>query len=779
MRQIRRIATVLCLCGTVSFAASDVRPASAGEMTLKNGLVVVGKAKRLQALTLDSVRQRNRDSETFSLPFVMVENGYQRIFVPRRQIAKLDERDDLGRLETFTFRQRKTGAHVAAGQVLETSPFNQFGQRIHKLRTSHGIDDVVVGVTKINPRYVALTGLTVQWDYGVATAAIPPAQLDLMIRKATDQKNPDHRFAIARFYLQAGFYDESGKELVSIAKDFPELAPRVEDARRELQNYEHRLILQELARRKAAGQHELAHAFALAVPQNEASATVLHDVHELLRDYDTAHERMAKVRVLLADLQAKLDKDKPDLVNAAMQMRSVVDEQLSIESLDRLQAFFNLMDDTTLKPSEKLALAYSGWVVGSASAVTDLGLATRMWQAQHAILEYLRAESPQDRKERLTELSGLDGVTTDVVLKLIRNLPPVIDTVEMRPAAAATLQVAGRDSETRPSYAAIVPPEYDWRHSYPMIVALHGADHSAKAELEWWAGTTENPGLAQKRGYIVIVPEYMEEGQRTYNYSVAAHDAVLRAIVDARKRFTVDSDRVFLTGHGTGADAAFDIGMSHPDLFAGVVPINGLCAGACKWYTQNATHTQWYVVTGEFDGRETFNANAPTLSRIMRQSADVVLVEFAQRGYESYHEEGPRIFDWMEGMRRQKPPREFRMSVLRPSESRFYWLRADGLPQSVVQPTFLAGPTHGNVKPMILNAKITPGNTIYVLSSGGKSHSIWLSPDLVNFAQPVSIHVRGTQKFHGKVHPSIEAILEDYRLRADRQTLYTARIDIN
>jgi hypothetical protein len=160
-------------------------------------------------------------------------------------------------------------------------------------------------------------------------------------------------------------------------------------------------------------------------------------------------------------------------------------------------------------------------------------------------------------------------------------------------------------------------------------------------------------------------------------------------------------------------------------------------------------------------------------------SADVVLVEFAQRGYESYHEEGPRIFDWMEGLRRQKPPREFRMSVLRPSESRFYWLRADGLPPSVVQPTFLAGPTHGNVKPMILRAKITPGNTIYVLSSGGKSHSIWLSPDLVNFAQRVSIHVRGTEKFHKMVHPSIEAILEDYRLRADRQTLYTARIDLN
>jgi hypothetical protein len=132
----------------------------------------------------------------------------------------------------------------------------------------------------------------------------------------------------------------------------------------------------------------------------------------------------------------------------------------------------------------------------------------------------------------------------------------------------------------------------------------------------------------------------------------------------------------------------------------------------------------------------------------------------------------------MNPLRRQKPPREFRMSVLRPSESRFYWLRADGLPQSVLQPTFLAGQSKGVVKAMVLSAHITPGNTIY-LTSGAKSHSVWLSPDLVNFTKRVQINVRGTQKFHGMVQPSVEAILEDFRLRADRQTIYTARIDLN
>ncbi len=264
MRHIWGRVAVLGPLAALVAATVGLPSASAGELTLKNGLVVSGKLKRLQALAVDGARPvRQRETETLSLPFVMVENGYERIFVGRQQIARLDERDDLGRLETFTLRQHRTGFHAATGTVVETSPFNEFGQRTHKLRTSRGLEEIVVGATKINPLYISCTGLNVVWEYGVATNSLPASQIDLMIRKATDRKNPDHRFAIARFYLQAGFYDESGKELESIAKDFPELAPRVADARKELQNYEHRLILQELSRRKAAGQYELAHAAAL------------------------------------------------------------------------------------------------------------------------------------------------------------------------------------------------------------------------------------------------------------------------------------------------------------------------------------------------------------------------------------------------------------------------------------------------------------------------------------------------------------------------------------
>jgi pimeloyl-ACP methyl ester carboxylesterase len=765
----------------VAVALFSCSPLGAGEVTLKNGLILSGNPRKIQALTVE--RKRPRDNEVLSLPFVMVENGYQRIFVPTGQAARIDERDDLSKFESFQLSQHRTGGRQITGRVVSTGPFNEYGQRTHTLQTPQRQEEIVVGITKIGPKYVSLTGLRYQWNYGMTTSAIPPEQLDAMIRKVTDRKNPDHRFGIARFYLQTGLYEESAKELESIAKDFPELSGRVADARKELQDLEHKLILQELRRRKAAGQHELAHSYALGVPLDTASGSVAHDVRDLLTAYDTGRERIAKARVVLGELQAQL-KDH-NLVTAVMPLRPMLDEQLSLESLDRLGAFFNLVDDKTLQPAEKLALAYSGTVVGSAAAVTDLPLAIRLWEAQHAILEYLRTDSPQDRNDRLALLNGLDGITPDLVLKLIQNLPPLVETPDIRPGVPTALQVNARSAEPGPSYGVLLPPEYDWHHKYPMIVALRPAEHSSKAELDFWGGTAAKPGRAQAAGYIVIAPEYVETEAREYGYSMSSHDAVLRSIIDARKRFNVDSDRIFLTGHGMGGDAAFDVGMSHPDFFAGVIPINGICNHYCTWYWPNAGHTAWYVVTGEFDARGTFPIDVKTLARMMGSSTgytngmDVVLVEFLQRGYESYFEETPRIFDWMESQRRQKTPRDFTMNVLRPSENHFYWLRAEGLPKSVTESNVLAGPSRGTVSPMHLAGKISPaGGTIRLAPAAAKSYTIWLSPDLVSFEKPLVIMLREMRKYHKVPKSSIADILDDFSTRADRQMIFTARIDL-
>src|SRR5262249_17220599 len=146
------------------------------------------------------------------------------------------------------------------------------------------------------------------------------------------------------------------------------------------------------------------------------------------------------------------------------------------------------------------------------------------------------------------------------------------------------------------AYHVLLPEEYRPSHRHPLIITLSPGGRAPEKQLEWWGSSAEGkPGQAQRHGYVVVSPEWTDPKPSEYDYAARAPEAVQHVLRDVRKRFGVDSDQVFLSGHGMGGDAAFDIGMSHPDLFAGVIPITGVSDKYCKWYWQNAKGVAWYI----------------------------------------------------------------------------------------------------------------------------------------------------------------------------------------
>src|SRR5207253_9758494 len=110
---------------------------------------------------------------------------------------------------------------------------------------------------------------------------------------------------------------------------------------------------------------------------------------------------------------------------------------------------------------------------------------------------------------------------------------------------------------------------------------------------------------AALHGYILVAPAWGGEFGQRYGYSPEEHAAVLDALWDLRRRFQVNSDRVFLLGAGDGADMAFDVGLAHPDLFAGVLPVSGSPHLFAQRYAQlggNGQHLPFYVVSGTVAG---------------------------------------------------------------------------------------------------------------------------------------------------------------------------------
>lgn len=773
-------ALILCFLGLDFFPFSA---AQAGEVELEHGTIIRGSLVPILGLT-DALASKlegdvpiQESARTFDgAPIYLVDDGMVRYFVPRRQVVRKNQDQELSRLETFKLPQKVTGRNQmlkTVGSYIDVTDFDKFGRRTVTLNTSKGNLALLQGVTEITPHHLKLTGLKQQWDLGLRTTSIKEDVLDAMLNEAIDHLNPNERIAVARFYIQAGLYLPAGEAFDAIERDFPEYKEKIATYVSELRTLHSQQLLNELNQRRRAGQHRLAQNAIMKFPTNNVAQSILRQIREVQDDYNKQQEQIDKARIRLGELEAEI-KD-PATRNLLQAYRREVMTQLNFETVNRLGAFLNLENDDSLTAQEKLALAYSGWIVGAANVVTDLNTALNLWTARAQVLEYLRTENEQLSDQMLETLSNLEGVSAAVVKQMIPLLPPILDAPVRDITNSFPVHVTDPKAEVPVSYSVLLPIEYDPHHTYPMIVALRPSTLDANSVLDWWGKYKNGPGQSQRRGYIVIAPEYLSKDQVNYEDNVTAHYAVIESIRDARKRFNVDSDRVFLSGHGTGADAAFDIGMSHPDLFAGVMPIAGKTSAFNLHYWQNAKDLPFYIVGGELD-RDTLEHNSLVINRMMRYGYDIIYAEYKGRGYESYYEEIHNLFNWMELHQRLKYPKDIEEKILRPIDNRFYWVRTEDLPAKSMQPVTFNSNQRIRARPVELKVNIKIGNVIYV-RSGGKINTLWLNPELVDFDKRLEVRIDGQRKFNDFLRPDMKAMLDDFKNRGDRQKLFDARLD--
>ena len=157
--------------------------------------------------------------------------------------------------------------------------------------------------------------------------------------------------------------------------------------------------------------------------------------------------------------------------------------------------------------------------------------------------------------------SDLDAVRDLPGYQVVRNM--VSENTERRrdlvfrnAAETAPLTVLPKDGGDRPR---------------PLIIALHGYGDSPINYPYAWGP------VAEEFGAVLIVPA----GPRTVGNgrgwgNVDEAEAVVEATIEyAKKTLGVDWDRVVLTGFSQGGFMAMALGIRHPDLFAGVIPMAG------------------------------------------------------------------------------------------------------------------------------------------------------------------------------------------------------------
>jgi predicted esterase len=329
------------------------------------------------------------------------------------------------------------------------------------------------------------------------------------------------------------------------------------------------------------------------------------------------------------------------------------------------------------------------------------------------------------------------------------------------------------------NYLVQVPPEYNPYRRYPAIVTLNAGGTTPEKQIDWWAGESSEKakarlGQATRQGYIVIAPAWTKEHQRSYEYSAREHAAVLFSLRDACRRFSIDTDKVFLSGHSIGGDAAWDIGLSHPDLWAGVIPFVPVADKYVSRYWENAKTVPFYFVTGELDG-DKISQNSQDFNRYLQRTGyDVMVTQYLGRGHEHYHDDIQRVFKWMSLHERNFFRDEFACVTMRPWDNFFWWAEMlEFPPQATVNP--YRWPPDRNMRPAIIEGNIYPGNRVSVKTNVGRV-TLWLAPEMVNFDERVTVAVNGRSRSE-LLKGSVATILDDVRTRADRQHPFWVKLD--
>lgn len=786
-RAARTYLSVVALSAVVALVAS-VAASDAQTLLLKDGRTLEGRFAQVAGVAESPLNPNLTPGEVAVTPLLVIDDGLRRTFIHSFYVQRvLDETPERKvRVRVWQNVADKGGGVGRVGQARRVTPFDEYGRRIVELNTRDGVLSVVQGITEITPVYTRVQGLTgptrpIVWDLRIATSSIPRETLEKILKTAVPQDDVDKRLQVVRLYLQSDRYDDAEQELAEIVSDFPEMS-QLNDEIRQLRQLGSRLILKELQLRAEAGQHALTRQKLSGFPSEGVAGTTLAQVRELLAKYEAEDHRREQV---LAELgaQAALVPDEDNRALAESFAKEISTE-VGAASIDRLASFERLADAADLTAEQKMALAISGWLVGANNATDNFHVAVSLAGVRDKVRQYLREPEAIERSRILDETRDLEGATVARVAQLLKLMRPPLDIPIDSELNAGRYQISipGLSGDENVQYFVQLPLEYDPLRRYPAIVALADSGVSPEAMLDYWAGSAGEDGQvgqALRHGYITIGVQWRRGRQTTYGYSAREHHAVLSSLRDACRRLSIDTDRVFLTGHGAGGNAAWDVALAHPDVWAGVIPFVALADRYVLRYGLNAEYVPWYFVAGELDG-DKMAENARELDRYVggaraAPNVDATVVEYRGRGYEPFGDEIQRLFDWM-GRRRRTIPTEFECVTMRPWDNFFWWLEVQGLPdKSMVAPA--SWPPPRSARPIKLRSKLAAGNKIMVFEQADAT-TVWLGPEFVNFVEPLEVELNGRRINEERfVKPDLGVLLEDARSRADRLHPFWAKVE--
>ena len=738
---------------------------------------------------------------------VVITDGLRRVFIGDNHVLNLGDSGQSDEIN-FDIDQKSYNGSEGNGAFVGVGPFNQYGHRQFSINVRLPDKTSVrrtytQGITKITPRYCVLKTLVgnptaplKQWTMHIATGTVPKNVLrNVLLSRVKNPNKPEEFFDIAYLFQQMGDYKLASEELRQIESKFPGLKEQIRDQRDKIGQLKARQILREIDLRKDSGQFDLALQMAKVPAKERLAGEIKAEFDNVEADELAARKRVSQTRALAIELTKQVQNLSNEQIEAVNRFRDELETDLNRFNENRLAAYIRLADDISMPAQQKLALAISGWLLGSNNAIENLAVVQSMFVVRDLVSEYLdEATTAQRRTSILRELAILESGTPAILDPMIQQMKPIetaatVDSYTGESAIEFTVEVPGTAANPEPIQfrcMAHLPPQYNPYRKYPMIISLTGGTQSLDQNMEIWYGKYNQKlkirqGNAPRNGYIVVTVDWRVPGQTRWNHSGREHRVVLDALYRSLRLFSVDSDRVFLSGHREGGDGAYDIGISHPEHWAGILGYSGAFDKYINKYWDNI-HVQLplYCVNGQKDVVSIAKMQFAINKWMRPKYINPTIVQYIGRGNELFMEDLPFAFKWMKGQKRPWPDRggfEFTCNALRPWDTYFWFYELNGIPDDrVVRPELFNQTKKFNK--VEISGEITSLNSFRLGPASMKINSdstLWLSPQFADLDEQIQIRGRGS--FKGSVTASRKIILDDVLRRADREHIYHAKVD--
>ncbi len=765
----------------------------------------LGPGDRFEIGTFTSGGSVNARAQALTKSIVGMDDGLRKTYVNINRV--LDNPQQAKSLLKIDFEgnqsEVESGQNAPLIQVLlgpgEPTAFELFGRRFYSVLGPKGITNFVQGITEVSTQYVRVQTLDtdkneLRWDMRLSPFSFDSQMLMDILAHNASRERPKDWLDIVNFFSESRRFVEAREMLVKAIHKFPEL----ENQASQLKQFDQLLadqLFEAAQNAQLAGQHRFARMILESIDKTKVALETQLKVDRRLQALAVELKDQSEILQWLHDDISKMPesetKEKFTLIEQEISLN------LTADTVTRLSDYRRRRADATLKPEQLASLAVSGWLFGPTIGEDNSAVVASGIQARSLITEYLSSRVRND--QAIESISRLEAGSPRLVAKILENMPPPLQVPDQ---ASVQKLVYGPDSQETPTevtvpgrfaievpqkgrrmgtnvrYIVQLPPEYNPYRRYPCVLTIPSQYSTAEQQIDWWVGyfSPNSPeqrclGEASRRGYIVVSPDWSEENQPSYNYTENEQAAILSSMRDAMRRFSIDVDRVFVSGHFMGATAAWDLALAHPDLWAGCICIGANAGKYIVQYWENAVYVPSYFVAGDLDG--SVPVNAPIWDNYLdRKQIDCLISIYQGRGFDHFQEELPKIMDWMSLPTKVRTvvPKEIKTITSRAGDRFFWWFETEQLNSEKLVHPLLYQP---GIEYKIESSINTATNSIRMQTVPAKKYTIYLGPEFIDFTRTIEIDRKRIEP-----KPDIRVMLEDVRGRADRQHPFWMRVDM-